>query len=113
MTRPRPLRPHRPARAVVVVCVLAVLVLGTLHAYRAARPCGVGVGDPQDAVSGVLRAIEAQDERSLCQRVGAGYAIPTAQEQALRQLVEAAGGPAPSGSRTRRSSSWGLSTCCR
>lgn len=92
VTRPRPLRPHRPARAVVVVCVLVALVLGGLHAYRAARPCGAGVGDPEDAVSGVLRAVEREDERALCQRVGAGYTIPTAQEQALRQRIEAAGG---------------------
>ncbi|NAZ77925.1 hypothetical protein GTQ99_21305 [Kineococcus sp. T13] len=67
-------------------------VLAGLYAYRAARPCGAGVGDPAGAVSGVLRAIERQDERALCQRVGAGYTIPTMQEQALRQRIEAAGG---------------------
>ena len=92
VTRPRPLRPHRPARAVVIVCVLVALVLGGLHAYRAARPCGVGVGNPEDAVFGVLRAIEGEDERGLCQRVGASYTISTVQEQTLRQRIEAAGG---------------------
>lgn len=76
----------------VVVCVLVALVLGGLYAYRAARPCGVGVGDPEGAVFGVLRAIEGEDERGLCQRVGAGYTIPTVQDQTLRQRIEAAGG---------------------
>jgi hypothetical protein len=41
----------------------------------------------------VLRAIEREDERGLCQRVGAGYTLPAAvQEQTLRQRIEAAGG---------------------
>ena len=41
---------------------------------------------------GVLRASEGEDERGLCQRVGAGYTISTVQDQTLRQRIEAAGG---------------------
>ncbi|WP_328291351.1 hypothetical protein OG218_01040 [Kineococcus sp. NBC_00420] len=85
-------RMFRPVRAIVVVCVLVALVMGGLHAYRVTRPCGVGVGDPEDAVAGVLTAIQREDRRGLCQRLMPDYAIPAEQMQVLRQRIEEAGG---------------------
>jgi hypothetical protein len=60
--------------------------------WRVTRPCGAGVGDPEGAVTGVLAALQEDDERGLCQRTSSDYRIPEDEAAALRERVEAAGG---------------------
>jgi hypothetical protein len=81
----------RPVPTAAVLCVLAALAIGDLHLYRAGRPCGVGIGDPQDAVSGVLTAIRGGDDQSLCQRLESSCTLPVQQVEVLLRRMRAAG----------------------
>ncbi|WP_432563723.1 hypothetical protein [Kineococcus sp. SYSU DK003] len=94
----QPLQDVRPARSLTTLVVagvlVALIVVSALVFWRLTRPCGAGAGDPQKAVTGVLAALQDNDERGLCQRVSLDYRIPEDQAVVLRERVGAAGGVA-------------------
>ncbi|WP_432573586.1 hypothetical protein [Kineococcus sp. SYSU DK005] len=94
----QPLEDVRPSRSLTTLVLAGALVLLVVVSasvfWRVTRPCGAGAGDPEEAVTGVLAALQDDDERGVCQRVSSDYRIPEDQVVVLRERVGAAGGVA-------------------
>ena len=83
----------RSVTTLIVTVVLVVLVVaGGVAFWSVTRPCGAGAGDPEEAVSAVLAALQEDDERGLCQRVSSDYRVPEDEVAVLRERVSALGG---------------------